>query len=141
MGWNIGKDIAEGAVGGIIGPIKDLISEFIVDKDKQQEMANQIAVLATTQAHEQVMAQVQTNLEEAKSSSVWVSGWRPSAGWVCVLGLFQNFFVVPNFGPLLDAYTKIHMVPLDLTVMLPLLLGLLGLTVSRSVDKFNGVAS
>jgi len=140
MGWNIGKDVAEGVVGGIIGPIKDLISEFIVDKDKQNETAAQIAILAATQAHEQILGQLEINKVEAGSGSLFVSGWRPAAGWCCVLGMAMNFLITPIFGPMLEAYTDVKMVPLDLSVMLPVLLGMLGLTVARSVDKKNGVA-
>ena len=140
MGWNLGKDIAEGAVGGIIGPIKDLISEFIIDKDKQAEIAYKVSILASTQAHEQMLAQSATNTEEAKSNSMFVAGWRPAAGWCCVAGMANNFIIVPIAGPIFDAYTKIEMVPLDLTVMLPILLGMLGLAAARSAEKVNGVA-
>lgn len=125
---------------GLIKPVTELVSEFIVDKDKAQELAHKIAIIAGERAHTEVMGQIGVNAVEAANPSVFVSGWRPAAGWGCVFGLYVNFLVIPLAGPVLKAYTKIEMVPLDLSVMLPLLLGMLGLTAARSIDKNNGVA-
>jgi Holin of 3TMs, for gene-transfer release len=127
-------------VGVIIKPVTDLISEFIVDKDKAAELAYKVSILASEQAHTQVMGQIEVNKVEAANNSMFVAGWRPAAGWCCVAGMAINFLIVPLFGPLLEAYTKVNLEPLDLSVMLPVLLGMLGLTVARSVDKRNGVA-
>jgi len=127
-------------VGLIIKPVTDLISEFIVDKDKAAELAYKVSILATEEAHAQVMGQLEINKTEAASGSLFVAGWRPAAGWCCVLGMAMNFLITPIFGPMLEAYTDVKMVPLDLSVMLPVLLGMLGLTAARSIDKKNGVA-
>lgn len=42
-------------------------------------------------------AQLAVNTAEASNPSLFVSGWRPAVGWVCVLGL-----LVPMLG--LGAY-------------------------------------
>jgi len=53
----------------------------------------------------------------------------------------MNFLITPLFGPIISAaFPEVQMVPLDLSVMLPVLLGMLGLTAARSIDKKNGVA-
>ena len=44
-------------------------------------------------------------------------------------------------GPIVEAYTPINMEPLDMTVMLPLLMGMLGLTGARTLEKTRGVAA
>jgi hypothetical protein len=134
------KPIVASIVEGLISPVTGLISEFITDKDKQAEISYKIAVMAGEQAHDEVMGQIETNKLEAASSSLFVAGWRPAAGWCCVSGMATNFLIIPLFGPMLEAYTKVNMEPLDLTVMLPVLLGMLGLTAARSIDKKNGVA-
>jgi len=128
-------------VMGLAKPLTDLVSEYIIDKDKAAELSHKVAVMAAEHAHAEVMAQVQTNTEEAKSGSLFVAGWRPAAGWTCVLGMAMNFLVTPLFGPIISAaFPEVQMVPLDLSVMLPVLLGMLGLTAARSIDKKNGVA-
>ena len=39
--------------------------------------------------------QIQTNIEEAKSTNWWVAGWRPAIGWVCGAGLAYAALVEP----------------------------------------------
>jgi len=127
-------------VGLIIKPVTDLISEFITDKDKAADLAYKVSILASEQAHAQVMGQIEVNKAEAASGSLFVAGWRPAAGWCCVSGMAINFLVIPIFGPALEAYTQVSMEPLDLSVMMPVLVGMLGLTAARSLDKIKGVA-
>jgi Holin of 3TMs, for gene-transfer release len=134
---SIFKDI----VAGLAEPVTDLISEAITDKDKAAELAHQITTMIANNAHAQVIGQLAINKAEAESESLFKGGWRPAAGWCCVAGMAINFLVIPLFGPILDAYTKMNMEPLDLTVMLPVLLGMLGLGGLRTIDKKNGVAS
>ena len=88
-----------------------------------------------------ITAQTDINREEAKSASVFVAGWRPAAGWVCVLGLFYTFFGQPLLG-WLSGYLDIALPPEINTGDLFILLGgMLGLGSLRSFDKVKGVAS
>lgn len=87
--------------------------------------------------------QLTVNAEEAKSSTIFVAGWRPGIGWICGLAFAMNFVVGPiaTFG--YAAYTG-HTLPwptLDVSAFMPVLLGMLGLGGLRSYDKKNGVAS
>jgi hypothetical protein len=76
-----------------------------------------------------IKGQLQINEEEAKSESLFVSGWRPAVGWMGVFGLgFQ--VLAPVFG-LPIANTE---------VLVALLTGLLGLGGARTVEKIKGVA-
>ena len=52
-----------------------------------------------------------------------------------------NFIAVPMFGGVIEAYTPIIMEPLDMSTMMPLLLGMLGLTGVRTLEKTKGVAA
>ena len=79
----------------LIGPIASLLDKFIPDADEKARLAHEIATLAERQAHEIAKAQIEVNKAEAGSSSLFVSGWRPAVGWVCVSGLGFNFLVVP----------------------------------------------
>jgi hypothetical protein len=117
-----------------------LISKFIPDKDKAAALAHEIATLADKQAHDQIMAQLEVNKVEAAHKSLFVSGWRPAVGWVCVAGMAFNFIVVPLVGPPVAAYSQVHLELLELEMMMPVLLGMLGLGGMRSYEKRNGVA-
>ena len=128
-------------VGSLVDPVSDLLSEFIVDKDKQADIAYKIATMAEQNAHAQVIAQLEINKAEASSESLFKGGWRPACGWLTVFALGINYVVIPMGGPIVEAYTPIIMQPLDMTVMLPLLMGMLGLTGARTLEKTKGVAS
>ena len=85
--------------------------------------------------------QIQTNIEEAKSTNWWVAGWRPAIGWVCGAGLayaaliepFARFAAKVWFG-----YTgEFPVINSELTMQI--LMGMLGLGAMRSVEKLKNV--
>ena len=117
----------------MIAPVTSLLDKFIEDKDQKAILAHEIATLATRQAQEIALAQIETNQEEAKGN--WFqSGWRPATGWICVLGFGVNFLVSPlaaGFGFVIPQA--------DTSVMLPVLMGMLGLGTMRSLERIKGV--
>jgi len=128
------------ALTALIGPATKLIGKFVRDKDKAAQLSHDIATMAEKHAQELALAQIKLNTEEAKGN--WFqSSWRPLVGWICALSLGINFMVAPicsGFG--------ITIPQADMSVMMPLLLGMLGIGGLRSLDKikkvdtkFNGV--
>lgn len=86
-------------------------------------------------------AQLEVNAEEAKNSSIFVAGWRPFIGWVCGAAFAWNWIGLPIgvfAAALLDK--ELHLSPADMSEMLPVLLGMLGLGALRSVEKIKKVA-
>ena len=124
----------------LVGPVTGLLDKFVEDKDQKNALAHEISTMAERHSQEQMLAQLEVNKVEAASSSIFVSGWRPATGWVCVLGMAGNFIVTPfaNFVlALLEVQVFIPLVPLD--TMLPVLLGMLGLGGLRTLEKAKGV--
>jgi len=124
----------------LVGPVTGLLDKFVEDKDQKNALAHEISTMAERHSQEQMLAQLEVNKAEAASSSIFVSGWRPATGWVCVLGMAGNFIVTPfaNFVlALLEVQVFIPLVPLD--TMLPVLLGLLGLGGLRTLEKAKKV--
>jgi hypothetical protein len=84
--------------------------------------------------------QIQTNLEEAKSTNWFVAGWRPFVGWICGAGLAY----VAIFEPVARFVAKVFfgyvgdfpVINTDLTMQV--LMGVLGLGAMRSVEKVRG---
>jgi hypothetical protein len=72
---------------------------------------------------------------------MFVAGWRPAVGWVCVLGMASNYILIPfsNFGLAL-AESDVVIPLIDTSTMMPVLMGMLGLGVMRSVEKVQGVS-
>ena len=84
---------------------------------------------------------------EAANARLFVSGWRPAVGWVCVLGLGYTFLLKPLLpwiiavGALIVGKQSIvpALPPVDIGELIILLGGMLGLGAMRSVDKFNSL--
>jgi hypothetical protein len=89
-----------------------------------------------------VQGQLDINKAEAANPSTFVSGWRPFIGWTCGAACGWNWLGLPvaKFVALALAH-PITMAPADLTEMLPILMGLLGLGTLRTVEKIQGVAA
>jgi len=124
----------------LIGPITGLLDKFIEDKDQKNSLAHEIATMSQKYAQEIAKGQLEVNKVEAAHKSLFVAGWRPAVGWVCVLGMFGNFITIPfsNFTlALLGIDIVIPLVPLE--TMMPVLMGMLGLGAMRSYEKKNSV--
>lgn len=125
----------------LIGPVTSLLDKFIPDADERNKLAHEISTMAERHAQELAKAQIAVNQEEAKSSSLFVAGWRPAVGWVCVAGFGFNFLVSP-LGTFICNISGIDatLPTLDLSEMTPVLMGMLGLGAMRSFEKAKGVA-
>jgi hypothetical protein len=104
--------------------------------DKTEQERAQLAAALTI-----VQGQLDANKAEAASRSAFVAGWRPFIGWVCGVGCAWNWIGLPvatfaatYFGHQLD------LKPADLSEMMPLLLGMLGLGGLRTIEKVQGVS-
>jgi hypothetical protein len=87
------------------------------------------------------IAQIQVNQEQAKHSSLFVSGARPAIMWVCCLGLLWSFFIAPIMNWFLFIYdSSIPLPEINTEGLLTLTLSLLGLGGFRSYEKMKGVA-
>lgn len=151
MGW--AKDFAAGLSGGLAQPIKELVSEFITDKDKANELAHQVTITVMEHADREAeraskseLAQLEINKVEASHSSIFVSGARPAAIWVGVMGLFQAIVFFPLVSYLYSVYRAIITgadkipVPTTETEIIWMILGpLLGLGGYRMVERLKGV--
>lgn len=124
----------------LIAPVANLLDKFIEDKDQKNALAHEIATMAQKHAQENAKAQIEVNKTEAGHKSLFVSGWRPAVGWVCCIGMASNFLVIPmaNFALAL-AQSPVVVPVLQLSEMMPVLLGMLGLGGMRSAEKFKGV--
>lgn len=87
------------------------------------------------------LGQVSINQEEAKNTSIFVSGWRPFVGWTCGAAFAFKFVIGPFAAFILTAYgVPTEMPVLDFSEMSPILLGMLGLGALRTHEKIKGVA-
>jgi hypothetical protein len=111
-----------------------IVSRIWPDKTaKEQQQLS--AVLAMVQG------QMAINQAEASNASTFVAGWRPFIGWVCGLACAWNWMGLPVAKVVLDYLGHpIAMSPADLSEMMPVLMGMLGLGGLRTFEKVQGVA-
>jgi hypothetical protein len=87
-------------------------------------------------------AQTDINKEEAKSSSLFVSGWRPAIGWVCALALAYQYLLRPLGGTIASIFgVTIPQLPGLDDNLWQLMMGMLGMGGLRTFEKVQGVAS
>jgi hypothetical protein len=112
--------------------------------DPAEAAKAQLALLKMQQDGElaAISGQMDINKIEAGSSSVFVSGWRPFAGWVCGLGLAYVSILEPiaRLVATLVGYTGAFP-DIDTTLTMQVLLGMLGMGGLRTLDKIKGVAA
>jgi hypothetical protein len=121
----------------LIEPVSNILDKFVADKDLKQKLEHELK----TELHRANMAQIAVNKEQAKHSSLFVSGARPAIMWVCCLGLFWSFFLAPLLNWMILLYDSNIVLPnIQTEGLLTLTLSLLGLGGYRSFEKFKGVA-
>lgn len=125
-------------IGDVIGAVKDLVSEVVVDKDKRDQINLELIKIqdqAQARVDEQVLAQIEVNKVEAASGSVFVAGWRPAIGWVGAAALAYAYIVQPFIG-------VFHATPVyDLDGLYNVVLAMLGVGAMRSFEKSRGVST
>lgn len=122
-----------------VGEVASLATTVVnkIWPDKTQEQQAEIAYAVAV-----VQGQLDTNKAEASSQSTFVAGWRPFIGWVCGSGCAWNWVGLPIAlfaANLIGHPLDIH--PADLSEMMPLLIGMLGLGGMRTYEKLQGVAN
>lgn len=122
-----------------LGAVADLAGTVInkIWPDKTEAEKQQLAAAVSL-----VQGQLEVNKEEAKSPSVFVSGWRPAIGWVCGMACAWNWIGLPVVKAGMAVWGHpIALSPADISEMMPILLGMLGLGGLRTAEKLNGVAA
>ena len=100
---------------------------FTSDEDKRK------VELALAQLEAQLQnGQIEINKVEASNEKLFVSGWRPSIGWVCSLSLAYEYLIRPLLVTMhLDAPM------IDSSSLYPLVMGMLGFGSMRTLEKIK----
>lgn len=133
----------------ILAPIIGKVLDFIPDPQKKAEAQlkiqeeldrNQEVIVAALSAIDQ--KQADTNIEEAKSTNWFIAAARPALMWVFVASFTWQYVLLPIITFVCVATGHPVILPtLDMSVMMPVLLGMLGLSTQRTVEKVQGVSN
>lgn len=129
------------AITGLVNAIRGKDPALAAKLEQLQvENAAKLQEIKLAQVGAEITGQLAVNKQEAANTNWLVAGWRPAVGWVCAAGVGVQFV----FGPLATWVSGLlgHpvVVPsLDLSTLLTLLGGMLGIGGLRTVEKLNGV--
>ena len=140
-------------LAAILGIGSKLIDKFIPDPAQAEQAKLKLLEMQMTGDLAQLAAetdlaklQIQTNVEEAKNSNIFVSGWRPAVGWCCAAAFAYSYVLLPFAQFLVFTFgtttmtEQLALAPrLELSEMMPVLLGMLGLSGLRTTERIKGV--
>jgi hypothetical protein len=102
--------------------------------DKSAQEREQLAAAVAL-----VQGQLDVNKTEAAHTSLFVAGWRPAVGWACASAFAWNWLGLPVAKMAAElAGHSLTLGPADMTEMLPVLMGMLGLGALRTFEKVKG---
>ena len=115
-----GRKNEKSALGGLAWEIREAIKGKELDPKEIIELQTKI------------------NEVEAQHRSLFVSGWRPSVGWVCSLAFAYHFVAFPIIRTI---YPNVDFPQLDTEPLFTVLMGMLGLGGLRTFEKLKGKTS
>ena len=126
----------------ILDVVNTVLDRIIPDKAQAAQAKAQLLEMQVKGALDNDIAQLQVDQAEAGSQSIFVAGWRPFVGWACGAAFIYACMVQPLIQTLLvvfhSNFDPAKLPPVNLTEMLPVLGGMLGMGALRSWDKANG---
>lgn len=123
-------------LGGVLEIGKTLLERWFPDPEKKREAEMEMFKMAADGELKQIIAQLEINAREAQHPSIFVAGWRPAVGWVCVAAMAFQYLLRPlmiGFG-----ITTAEMPGLDENLW-AILTGILGIGGLRSLEKVTKV--
>jgi roadblock/LC7 domain-containing protein len=127
------KDIREAVTGKSILTSDDRLKILQLTQEMETAALNADVSVANSQ--------MEINKVEAAATSFFKSGWRPATGWICNLGLLYQLIIRPLVPWICDTcgYQVAQLPSLDMTALLSLLGGILGLGGFRTFEKVRGL--
>jgi len=121
--------------------VGEVLDRFFPNKEEKERAQREIEAKLTEHLAQIDLAQLEVNKQEASHRSVFIAGWRPFVGWTCGLALFYTYLAQPMAMFILAQTGDLVQLPhVDLSMMMPVLLGMLGLGGLRSFEKYKGVS-
>ena len=122
--------------------VKDAVGAFLPeDKNKRAEAERKLEADLASHLAKIDMAQLEVNKAEAVHRSIFVAGWRPFIGWSCGVALAWNYIAHPILVfTLAQTGHLVELPALDMSQMMPVLMGMLGLGGLRTFEKYKSVS-
>jgi hypothetical protein len=129
--------------GGLVDSVGKIVDELHTSDEEKAQAKIKLKELDNALNK----AQTDINLADAKSTATGLGGllqriWRPLIGFSCALAIFWEF-VLKQFIMFFLAVFEIETMPLptlDMGVLMPLVMSLLGMATLRTYEKQKGIS-
>ena len=129
-------------IPSLLPAVTDVIGRFLPeDKEKRAAAEREIERQLATHLAKIDLAQLEINKQEAAHRNIFVSGWRPFIGWSCGIAMCYAYIIQPiTIFVLAQTGNLVSLPTLNLSEMMPVLLGMLGLGGLRSFEKYKKIS-
>ena len=129
--------------GGLVDSVGKIVDELHTSEEEKEQAKIKLKELDNALNK----AQTDINLADAKSTATGLGGllqriWRPLIGFSCALAIFWEF-VLKQFIMFFLAVFEVETLPLptlDMGVLMPLVMSLLGMATLRTYEKQKGIS-
>ncbi|HUL91518.1 MAG TPA: 3TM-type holin [Burkholderiales bacterium] len=128
--------------GDVVRAVGDSLDKLFTSDDERNEKRLEIvkaerefSLAALTLLEKSDEKQADVNIEEVRTGSFFMAGWRPAIGWIGVLALAYQFVLYPFL--LWLNVSQNPPPPLDAGVLFSMVTGMLGIGAMRSFDKLQ----
>ncbi len=124
-------------ISSIVSLVTSIVSRVWPDKTEVQKQQFALELAKEMNQQQLLTKQIDVNIEEAKSSNLFVAGGRPFVIWICGLSFAWQFLVQPIivFIGAAAGHPILNLPVFDYNSLNTVLMGLLGLGAMRSYDK------
>lgn len=135
---NPAASVAAGAAAGLITAVgdtaRDIRAAITGEEPISAEAAAGLAVQAQQIEADILLAQAKIAEAEAKSTSKFISWWRPFIGWTCGFGIAISFII----QPIAQWFIERTLPVIDIGQLIALVVSMLGIAAYRTFEKANG---
>ena len=126
----------------LLPAVTDIVGRFLPEnKEARAKAEREIEAKLATHLAKIDIAQLEINNQEAAHRSIFVAGWRPFIGWSCGIALAWTYVVTPILQfALAQSGHLVDLPAMDVSQMMPVLMGMLGLGGLRTFEKFKNVS-
>lgn len=127
-------------ISAVFDGVTTIVNKIWPDATQAQKDALSLELAQLQASTDLAKGQLAINQEEASSSNLFVSGWRPFIGWICGFAFAYHFIIQPLITFICAwSGTKIDLPVFNMDALNTVLMGMLGLGTMRSYEKAKGV--
>jgi len=132
MGFSLSSLIG-GSIGEMAQGVAGAINQFV--ETPEEKKAAELLLMKVQQEPDRWQAEI--NKIEAGNKHIFISGWRPALGWVCVIALTWGWVLAPI---LRFFFPDKEMPAIEVGEAVSLVMAMLGMGALRTYEKKNSIA-